>query len=77
MAENEINAAKKILNSLPAANSNTTVAVNKLQKSVNNVSMDVQKQKLWLKNYLKEEKDGRKAAFYERPVFQRKTSVNY
>ncbi len=77
LAENEINAAKEILNSLPAANSNTTVAVNKLQKSVNNVSMDVQKQKLWLKNYLKEEKAGRKAAFYERPVFQRKTSVNY
>lgn len=77
LAENEINAAKEILNSLPAANSNTTVAVNKLQKSVNNVSMDVQKQKLWLKNYLKEEQAGRKAAFYERPVFQRKTSVNY
>ena len=47
-AEIDIKSAKEILKSLPYANSKTTLAVNKLRKSISSVNNDVQKQKLWL-----------------------------
>ena len=51
-AEIDIKSAKEILKSLPVANSKTTLAANQLMQSVASVSIDVQKQKLWLRKYL-------------------------
>lgn len=62
-AENNLSTAKDILRTLPASNSTTTLAINRLRKSVSNVSSDVQRQKLWLSNYLIDGSRSRKSAF--------------
>ena len=65
-AEVDISTASEILNSLPTANPKTTLAANRLRRSVISVNVDVQKQKQWLKNYLREDKNGRRDRFNKR-----------
>lgn len=62
-AENNLSKATDILRMLPASNSTTTLAANRLLKSVSNVSSDLQRQKLWLNNYLIDGSRSRKSAF--------------
>lgn len=75
-AENNIGEASSILMSLPAANSKTTTAINRLRKSIIKANTSVERQKLWLKNYLKENEMRRISSFSSNTVSYSRLTMN-